>query len=162
MAANSAYVVMVPAEGDGLYPEWKNFTVVAGATDQIYRVMIQWEGELYDFSGIYIIPQGWTGPLIPPLPGTNQSTITFESTDEVFDIILGQNGTFKLKYDSGPSEGDYDFLVTTVDRNTLLTQDFHLQQHVIPEFSALIVFPLFIIPTLLAVGLRKRKQVGSH
>lgn len=158
MAVSSAYVDMVPTEGDGSYPEWKNFTVVAGATDQICKVLIRWEGQLYDFSGIYMIPQGWTGPLIPPLPGTNQSTITFESTDEAFDVVLGQNGTFKLKYGSGPSGGDYDFWVTTVDRNTLLTQDFNLQQHVIPEIGVLVLLPTLAMTTLLAVVACRRKR----
>jgi hypothetical protein len=157
-ATDSAYVVMVPVVGDGSYPEWKNFTVAAGTTDQISSVLIQWDEQNYHFSDAYMIPPGW-GPQvgIPPLPGTNKSAVKFESTDEAWDITPTQNGTFKLEFDSGPGEGDYYFVVTTVDRNTRYTQDFHPQQHVIPEFSLFFV-PLLMIATLLVAMVYKRER----
>jgi archaellin len=149
---------MVPTESGGLYPEWKNFTLVAGTTDQISRVLIQWDGQTYHFSEAYIIPPGW-GPEvgIPPLPGTNESAITFESTDEAFDITFDHNGTFKLEFSLGPSEGYYDFVVTTVDR-TGFTQDFHLQQHVIPEFGTHALLLVLTTTTVLAFVIHGRKR----
>ena len=141
-------------------PELKNFTITNNATskDAIGKVVITFPsvqaGETHDYKPRnYTFPNFWAATYEPGL-----KQVTFEvavGTYATNGIKPGTSAYFTIYFEDGPyMEGIYTWVVSTTDAVSNANTDYPTQTiAAVPEFSPLIILPIFIVATLLAVVL---------
>jgi hypothetical protein len=131
-APTISMVSQVPSEN---VTEYQNVTVYANVTDTesgVNRVLLNWTTN---------VTYNWSSVLMTP------------NSDGFYEgVILGQKAGASVNYSLTAYDNAGNW---RVDDN----QTYYYNYVVIPEFSPLLVFPLFILATLTAVIVYKRKRI---